>query len=151
MEHSNQIPVLVPFQAFLTCVGNTSAAFAAFRIARSNGWELPQLWGASLETLMNNGALGQSDEQQQQEESDSLIGFEDLGDALAGDNDYTFLVKLFVGCTVASYVVKYGEAFFLFPNDANVYLGLSVIAIPSFLNAFKWYKRSQDPSFEGWF
>lgn len=85
------------------------------------------------------------------EESDSLIGFEDLGDALAGDNDYTFLVKLFFGCALASYVIKYGETFFQFPFDANVYLALSVIGTPSLLNAFKWFKRSKDPSFEGWF
>lgn len=34
----NQIPVLVPLQAFLTCVGNITAAVAAYRIAVSNGW-----------------------------------------------------------------------------------------------------------------
>jgi len=84
-------------------------------------------------------------------ESGSLIGFEDLGDALAGDDDYTFLIKLFVGCAVASYLIKYGEVFFDFPYDANVFLGLSIVAVPSVLNAFKWYKRSKDPSFEGWF
>ena len=85
------------------------------------------------------------------QESDALIGFEDLGDALEGDNDYTFVVKLFAGCAVASYIIKYGETFLTFPYDANAYFGLSVIAILSALNAFKWYKRSQDPSFEGWF
>jgi hypothetical protein len=85
------------------------------------------------------------------EESDSLVGFEDLGDALAGDNDYTFLIKLFFGCAVASYAIKYGETFFNFPYEANVVLGLAFIGVPSALNAFKWYKRSQDPTFEGWF
>jgi hypothetical protein len=84
-------------------------------------------------------------------ESDSLVGFEDLGDALAGDNDYSFLIKLFLGCAIASYAVKYGATFFSFPYDANVYLALAFVAVPSGLNAFKWYKRSQDPSFEGWF
>ncbi len=83
--------------------------------------------------------------------STSLVGFEDLGQALAGDDDYSFLVKLFVGCAVASYAIKYGETFFEFPYDANVYLAFAVVAIPSMLNAFKWFKRSQDPSFEGWF
>ena len=42
-------------------------------------------------------------------------------------------------------------AFFDFPYDANVFLGLAVILVPSALNAFKWYKRSLDPTFEGWF
>ena len=75
----------------------------------------------------------------------------DLGAALAGDNDYSFLLKLFVGCAVASYTIKYGETFFDFPYTANTYLGFAIIGIPSALNAFKWYKRSQDPTFEGWF
>lgn len=34
----NSIPVLVPLQAFLTCLGNITAMFATYRIAISNGW-----------------------------------------------------------------------------------------------------------------
>jgi hypothetical protein len=45
------------------------------------------------------------------EESESLIGFEDLGAVLAEDTDYSFLIKLFVGCAAASYAIKYGETF----------------------------------------
>lgn len=85
------------------------------------------------------------------EESGSLVGFEDIGDALASDSDYTFLIKLFVLSAVASYAIKYGELFFDFPFEANVYLSLAVIGVPTALNAFKWYKRSQDATFEGWF
>lgn len=85
------------------------------------------------------------------ESAQSLVGFEDLGQALAGDNDYTFLLKLFGGCAAASYVIKYGELAFAFPFDANVYAGLAFIAVPSGLNAYKWYRRGKDPSFEGWF
>lgn len=147
----NRIPVMVPLQAFLTCVGNTTAAYAALRIALSNGWtppfkQLESVLAASTET-------DESSEQQStsSEESESLVGFEDLGDALSGDNDYTFLIKLFVGCAVGSYAIKYGETFFSFPYDANVYLALAFVGVPSGLNAFKWNKRSQDPSFEGWF
>jgi hypothetical protein len=33
--------------------------------------------------------------------SSSLVGFEDLGDALAEDDDYSFIAKLFAGCAVA--------------------------------------------------
>jgi hypothetical protein len=88
---------------------------------------------------------------QSKEESKSLVGFEDLGDTLAGDSDYTFLIKLFAGCTAASFVIKYGELFFQFPLDSNVYVALAFIGVPSSLNAFKWYKRSQDATFEGWF
>lgn len=148
----NHIPILVAFQAFLTSVGNTTAAYAAWRIAVSNGWKAPE----SL-SFMNMSADEDADNSNELtatgivDESPSLVGFEDLGDALAEDNDYTFLIKLFVGCGVASYAIKYGELFFDFPFDANPYAGLAFIFVPSMLNAFKWYKRSQDPTFEGWF
>lgn len=153
--------VLVPLQALLTCVGNTTAAIAAYRIARSNGWkpesstdnqqlqELLETATPIVDKLTNSptGEFIQSTSQ----ESESLVGFEDLGAALANDNDYTFLIKLFAGCAAASYAIKYGELYFSFPYEANVYLGFAVIGVPSVLNAFKWYKRSQDPTFEGWF
>jgi hypothetical protein len=145
----NQIPVMVPLQAFLTCVGNTTAAYAALRIALSNGWTPPfKQLEATVATQTYSDETAQL---KSREEASSLVGFEDLGEALSGDNDYTFLIKLFVGCAVGSYALKYGETFFSFPFDANVYLALAFVGIPSGLNAFKWYKRSQDPSFEGWF
>lgn len=146
----NRIPFLVPLQAFLTCVGNITAAYAGFRIAKSNGWTPPQ--SMSFLNFVGDGELStETSGDDIRRESDSLVGFEDLGDALANDTDFTFLFKLFAGCAVASYAIKYGELFFDFPFEANPYLGLYIIIMPSLLNAFKWYKRSQDPSFEGWF
>ena len=148
----NHIPVLVPIQAFLTCVGNTTAAYAALRIALSNGWKLPEPL-AFLEIFAVTPPVPTLGQQvtQLSLESPSLVGFEDLGDTFQNDNDYYFLLKLFAGCAVASYAIKYGELAFDFPFEASTYLGLTVIAVPSALNAFKWWKRSRDPTFEGWF
>ena len=153
----NQIPVLVPLQALLTCIGNTTAAIAAYRIAVSNGWTAD--WADRFTGLLDpfqddedRMALEAAAANISREESPSLVGFEDLGDALSGDTDYTFLLKLFAGCAIASYAIKYGELWFQQPFDANnVYVALSFIFIPSLLNALKWYKRSQDPKFEGFF
>ena len=152
----NQIPVLVPLQALLTCIGNTTAAIAAYRIALSNGWtaDWADRFTGFLDPFQDDEdrmALEAAADTTSREESPSLVGFEDLGAALAGDTDSTFLLKLFAGCAVASYAIKYGELWFQQPFDANVYLALSFIFIPSLLNAFKWYKRSQDPKFEGFF
>jgi Protein of unknown function (DUF3593)/Protein of unknown function (DUF2499) len=153
----NQIPILVPLQAILTCVGNTSAAYAAFRIAVSNGWEpnfslLPGFIFESKELDGRNRlSIATEVEFRKIEESKSLAGFEDLGDALSQDNDATFLLKLFAGCALFSYTVKYGELFFDFPFDASLPLSLGFIIVPSLLNAFKWNLRSKDPTFEGWF
>ena len=161
----NQISVLVPLQAFLTCVGNTTAAYAAWRIARESGWTIPeevQFWQSQVESSEDQTSQRKAKQEPAKntipltkastdDASPSLVGFEDLGQALAGDTDYSFLAKLFVGSAVASYAIKYGEVWFDFPFDANVYAGLSVIIIPSLLNAYKWSQRSRDPSFEGWF
>jgi hypothetical protein len=150
----NQIPILIPLQAFLTLVGNTTAAYAAFRIARAEGWSsadftfLPEAWRIEP-------GLDDDDDQvttiPKEVSQPGLVGFEDLGDALVADNDYSFLVKLFAGCAVGSYVLKYGETWVDFPLDANVYAGLAFILVPSLLNAYKWSQRSNDPSFKGWF
>jgi len=146
----NSIAVLVPLQAALTFVGNVTAMVAAYRIAVSNGWSAP--WGEELPSFLN-GWEEDADTNivETREDSLSLVGFEDLGDALAEDNDYTFIVKLFAGCAVASYVVKYGEVWFDFPFQSELDAALAFIFIPSLLNAYKWKKRSQDPTFEGWF
>jgi Protein of unknown function (DUF3593)/Protein of unknown function (DUF2499) len=153
----NHIPVLVPLQAFLTCVGNTTAAYAALRVALSNGWKLPEN-AAFLNRLVSiqrpfvsNDEDNSLEPSELRSESASLVGFEDLGEALQSDNDYAFLLKLFVGCAVGSYVIKYGELCFDFPFEANTYLGFTVVLVPTMLNGFKWWKRSQDPTFEGWF
>ncbi|VEU34320.1 unnamed protein product [Pseudo-nitzschia multistriata] len=152
----NRIPILVPLQAFLTCVGNTTAALATYRIARSNGWKpegINEQWILFADSLTNAPTTedGDASSVSAEGEAETLVGFEDLGDALAGDNDYSFLIKLFAGCAVASYVIKYGEIYFDFFYEADLWAGLAFIFIPSGLNAYKWYRRGQDPSFEGWF
>lgn len=148
----NRIPALVPLQAMLTCIGNTTAAIAAYRIARSNGWR-PEIGNGIIDIVDRVTSVPTEEriQQSREEKLDSFVGIEDLGAALAGDTDYSFLIKLFFGCAMASYGIKYGEVFFDFPYEANVFLGLVVIGVPSALNAFKWYKRSQEPTFEGWF
>eukprot|EP00550_Attheya_septentrionalis_P010396 CAMPEP_0198281734 /NCGR_PEP_ID=MMETSP1449-20131203/1623_1 /TAXON_ID=420275 /ORGANISM="Attheya septentrionalis, Strain CCMP2084" /LENGTH=493 /DNA_ID=CAMNT_0043977637 /DNA_START=222 /DNA_END=1700 /DNA_ORIENTATION=+ len=156
----NQVPIMVPLQAFLTLVGNTTAAYAAYRIAISNGWTPPS---TGLAQFLPSNSVARPVEvdpisarllspliETPREESASLVGFEDLGDALAADNDYSFLLKLFFGSALASYAIKYGELLFDFPFNPDVYLSFAVVGVPSALNAFKWYKRSKDPSFEGW-
>eukprot|EP00978_Attheya_sp_CCMP212_P015651 scaffold40342_cov61-Attheya_sp.AAC.4 len=159
-----KVPIMVPLQAFLTLVGNTTAAYAAYRIAISNGWTPPFTGLLDMTPFLPSNSVGRPVEvdpisarllspliETPREESASLVGFEDLGDALAADNDYSFLLKLFFGSALASYAIKYGELLFDFPFNPDVYLSFAVVGVPSALNAFKWYKRSKDPSFEGWF
>jgi hypothetical protein len=147
----NHVPVLVPLQAFLTCIGNTTAANAAWRIAVSNGWkpELPLATSSGpIATAFDekkSTSLTRNDKPPSR-----MLGFEDLGDVLATDSDISFLLKLFATSAVVSYIIKYGEVFVDFPYEANAFVGLSAIVIPSAFNAIKWYKRGQDETFEGW-
>lgn len=181
----NNVPLMVPLQAFLTLFGNTTAAYAAYRLALSNGWDPQSFLSAAVGRNNNNKYLQQvvddgstttvSDSRKEKKDevaristssaivpndddisrSSTLIGFEDLGDALSQDTDYTFLIKLFFGCAIASYAVKYAELQVDFPfwtsSEERLTLALLFVFIPSALNAFKWYQRSRDPSFEGWF
>lgn len=157
----NQIPVLVVLQAMLTCFGNTTAAYATYRIARSNGWspvdqlpgwthglflDVPPMEPTTTESNDDKDAIKQG-----ADASAAPVGFEDLGQALSADTDYSFVLKLFLGCAFASYLIKYGETFFAFPYEASVIGGLAFVGVPSALNAYKWYRRSQDATFEGWF
>jgi hypothetical protein len=152
----------------MTLIGNTTAAFAAYRLAVSNGWsfsDMPILSSPiqSLLASVNILPLPVMEEENQKMQIDIkasetpssistswLIGFEDLGPALATETDVSFVVKLFAGCTAASYAIKYGELLFDFPFDANIQVALSIIFLSSALNAFKWWKRSQDPNFDSW-
>lgn len=155
----NQIAALVPLQAFLTCVGNSTAAYAAYRIAVSNGWKseweseflFPSMF--TKESLTRSNAKIATDVVDYTltvPGSQSLVGFEDLGDALAEDNDLSFLLKLYAGCALFSYLVKYGATVFDFPFEPSLFLAIIFIAVPTALNAIKWSRRSDDPTFDGW-
>ncbi|GKY97592.1 hypothetical protein MPSEU_000717600 [Mayamaea pseudoterrestris] len=146
----NQLPVLVPLQALLTCLGNTTAAFAAWRIAKSNGWEptlrftmkeedeeplpaTPRIEAPSSETVAFVSRI-----------TPMLEGVAAFGSL------YTFLLKLFLGCAFASYAIKYGETWLPVPFEPDLVAAVSFIGIASTLNAIKWQRRSQDSSFDGW-
>jgi len=149
----------------MTFIGNTTAAYAAYRLAISNSWTLEDIKSSppmqSILATVNLVSLPPMSEEKPVEignvtssattsSTSWLLGFEDIGPALAADTDVSFVIKLFVGCTFASYAVKYGELLFDFPFDANILVALSIIFFSSSLNAFKWWKRSQDPSFDSW-
>jgi hypothetical protein len=167
----NQIHVLVPLQALLTCLGNATAAYAAWRICIAHPQaQAPVAIVASAPVAAAPAAPLQQQQQEQRpvgsergsndansrnksdDEDDknmsSLVGFEDLGEALRQDSTVLFLGKLLVGTAVASYVVKYGGVVLLplLQYETNPYaaeLALFCILLPSLLNAYKWYQRGQ--------
>ena len=96
--------------------------------------------------------------------SSLLAGFEDLGEGLAGEDDFGFVLKLLLLSAAASYAVKYGELVVPFIRDdllvsaggagggggggdggAAAAVALAMIFIPTGLNVAKWASRSIDP------
>ena len=154
---------LVPLQAALTCIGNTTAAYAAYRLAVSNGWVLADLatapWLPSqLAGLLPPRAAASADGPSSAggapaagrvasggeggEGGEGLVGFEDLADKWRSDPDYLFAAKLVFGCTAASYAVKYGCLALQPPFDDPEFAALCLVFVPSILNALKWKRRS---------
>lgn len=148
----NQIYMLVPLQALLTCAGNTTAAYAAWRISlaissprQTENGNLGAV--AEKEALADaDSAMAPSEINNDNDSSSPLVGFEDLGEILRQDSNAFFLTKLLIGTAAASYAVKYGGALLLpiVQLETNPYaaeLALSCILLPSILNAYKWYQR----------
>lgn len=75
------------------------------------------------------------------------------GDLVADFGDqYGFLAKLFGGCLVGCFALKYGELLEMdFFASGPIGPAVACIAVPTALNTFKWSRRSRDPEFDGWF
>lgn len=161
----------VTLQAGCTCLGNTTLAFAMYRLAVASGWT----WGdgrADVEALYAKLVDGAETKAVAVEApavaiasttspatSASLLGWEDLGDAWALDSDVFFLGKLLALSAFLAYVVKYTPS--LIPDGvvsgwsaagdgAHSGAAALVIVVPTLLNCAKWYQRSQtDDQFVG--
>lgn len=146
----NRVPIMVPLQAVQTCIGSVTAAIAALRIARSNGWAPSFSLGLKSRTKLEDDMTAQvitTRTKEPKETKQSSIQGQGL---LLVEDDASFFLKLLGISVLASYAIKYGEVFFEFPFKAELYVGISLVAVPTMLNAFHWYKQSQDPSFNGW-
>jgi hypothetical protein len=134
--------LLVTLQAALTCLGNTTMAFAAYRIFK----QVESSAGAMVAT---GDAEFESQEDlfpgKQSRWYTEFVGFEDLGAALRNDSNTGFIIKLLVMSAVGSAAVKWGSLVvdgIFYPDPRTA---LAVICIPSLLNIFKWTRRSRGP------
>lgn len=115
---------LVLLQAFLTFFGNTTMAFATFRIYK--------------------GSSGLTKEPKGEKSNASLLGFEDL--AGLRDSNSLLIGKVFLLSAFGSALVKWGELFFDAPFDHSLLVALAIIFIPTGFNILKWIARSEQPS-----
>jgi hypothetical protein len=126
------LSLLVAIQAALTCVGNTTMAFAAYRISKSSKSDTRHV--AAVAAAPSAGS-------NQSETTSSLVGFEDLA-SVQGDSNTAFLGKVLALSAVGSLAVKYGELYVDGVFHPTPSAALAVILIPSALNVVKWWRKN---------
>jgi len=155
--NSDKVESLVALQAFLTCVGNFTLWWAAYRIFLSvqeeegeGGRAEGTATGVAVATAGGSAACNGNESNGAQPEGDrsdgtreaGLIGFEDLGQALSMDNDLFFVGKLAAISIAGAYAIKYGSLLIDLPFEADLRWALAIIFVPSGLNVLKWLSRS---------
>jgi hypothetical protein len=166
----------VALQAGCTCLGNTTLAFACYRLAASRGWtwadggaDAAAAWAA----LAGGGGGGGGGPEAAGVAAAAgpaaaaaggagaaLLGWEDLGDAWAGDGDGAFLAKLAALSLALAYAAKYGPPLVVSSDAAASWAAqppavhsaaaAAVIVVPTLLNVAKWRQRSgADTDFAG--
>lgn len=160
----NSVSWCVALQAFMTCVGNTTMAAAAYRLAVAGGWnpedDLYLFKNTEEEELLPSSfvqkeatttkSLGEDDASLK---AAVLPGWEDLGDAWKDDTNFDFLSKVLVLSVGSAAAVKAAPALLpeetlrslLENKDELNFLTVAVIVIPTMLNVLKWQRRSSTP------
>uniref|UniRef100_A0A0G4H1D7 Ycf49-like protein n=1 Tax=Chromera velia CCMP2878 TaxID=1169474 RepID=A0A0G4H1D7_9ALVE len=146
------LDVLVAMQAALTVVGDILCALAAFRIfcfEKERGEvqqqeEARKFGGGVLSEGKRVQGSGSEGSGKKESDEGSLMGWEDLGEALRGDSDVAFVGKLAAVSLGIAAAVKYGELGLEFPFEADLGTAVAVFGIPSALNIAKWSRRSRE-------
>ena len=120
---------IVLLQALFTLVGNTTLAWAAYRLAASNGW--------SLQAALGSGEPPEPPEPPAASLPAAPAPVRTLPDGA--------LLTVLTWTIAASYVIKYGETLLPFTIDDEVapYAAAALISAPTALNVWKWSQRSQ--------
>ncbi|CAM9586741.1 unnamed protein product [Discosporangium mesarthrocarpum] len=120
--NSPQLNALVPLQASLTCFGNATMAWAAWRIWKAGQREAEGAGGARATTDAVPVAMP------------------------ALKDEVVFYGKIALVTVLGAALVKYGELFLDFPFEPTLPAALAVIGLPSLYNFKVWWDRSNDPS-----
>jgi hypothetical protein len=115
---------LVTLQAFLTMLGNTTTMIAAYRIAKSNGWNVRN-------TVLCCRLSGNHQELARQ-----------LTLTEGPTSNSTLLIKLTCFTVLLSYGIKYGELALSFPGKACTSISLEMIVGIPLMTAIYFIHRS---------
>lgn len=133
----SSLQFLVEFQAFLTLLGNTTVAIAAYRIAISNGWTLKELNPFPKSEVSPEGiAIDEA----------AAMPYNVV---VAKDNELQLVAKLTALTIGSSYVMKYGELALDLPLTENgIAAGAIVLGIPA-ITGYLYYNRGKEDGGEG--
>jgi hypothetical protein len=141
--NAESVQYVVLLQAFFTLVGNTTLAFAAWRLAASNGWTVGGAFENAKKSFQstNDESPAVADVQPVVYEAPSAEAVE-----AAGTLPATTVPGIIFLSVLVSYVVKYGETLLPFTLDGNVapYLAGVLILGGTSLNVWKWTERSRE-------
>lgn len=128
--NSPDLQFVVLLQAALTLLGNVTLAFAAYRLAASNGWQLPFLASEVADGTADGTAVVSATEPPVPVDS-STGGVLGLATVLAWS-------------VLGSYVLKYGGAAMPITQQAPALGALFLILGPTAFNVWKWNERSKE-------
>jgi len=155
--NADSVAYVVLLQAFFTFLGNTTLAFAAWRLAASNGWLASDAIKGVGDAIKSATAVlpGMDEGTSTAATVSSPPAYEMPSSEMleaAGTLPSLALPTLVLWSVFGSYLVKYGETLLPVALDANVapYLAGVMIAGATSLNVWKWSQRSSDGAkFEG--
>ena len=140
--NAESLQFLVTLQAALTLLGNTTLAFAAWRLAVSNGWQF------ALPTFAPPGdaaVAGAAPSPPAATTTAAATGASDAAVNAAGGG-LGGLVTIFAWSVVLSYVIKYGETLLPFIPDADSLTvpaaAVGMVVAATGFNCWKWQQRS---------
>jgi len=129
---------LVATQAGLTLLGNLTLAIAAFRIAKSNGWNLSELNPFSkLDKTNPKGIV-----------ADNIAALP-LKTTASSESELVLAGKLAALTFGTAYLVKYGELALDLPFEANPFIALLMVLTPPAFLGYTYYNLSQSTSESG--
>lgn len=128
----SSLQFLVSLQAFLTLLGNTTVAIAAYRIAISNGWTLGELNPFPKSEVSPEGiAIDEA----------SAVPYNVVA---AKESDLQLVAKLAALTIGSSYLLKYGELAFDLPLTENgIVAGAMVFSVPA-ITGYLYYNRGKE-------
>ena len=151
--NSPELNWLVALQALLTVIGNSTMAFAAYRIWQ---WEKDQGWYSARGTERELEAeIDRLNIQRDAEEISILLGKEAVAvsqgkneeeNKLVDSTNTLFAIQMFTTSMVLSFIVKYGELYLEAPFAVGQMSKVAALCIflPTLLNISKWALRSKN-------